>query len=389
MYNYSVNVIKRSDKAMDGTSGVMLDLRVNGRRKRLSLSVRVQGDEWDERRKMVKQGKPLARQRNTLISKAVNDARRIFYDSEIRGEPLVMRSFLELYQGTRVEGNFVEFVDEEIRRMEVEISAQTVKNYRKFYHRLKGWRDVIAFHEINEEFVEQWHRYMLGFGNSVNTLKHYHKLFKMFVRLAMRRKLLDVDPYRDFHYQGQKTLPTYLNDEEVQLLIDEYNGAPSCPRRRTLRHFLFMCFTGLRYSDLARLSGDHLHGRELVFSPQKTKKSLGNIVVPLNDFAMRLIMDEKKQREVPDYRLFVPVSNQKMNDLLKVICTDVGIRKRVSCHVARHTFATLFLAAGNNIEVLQKLLGHSELKTTMMYRSVMKREKVEGLNRMDEFFIFN
>lgn len=391
MYDYFVNVLKRNDRLADGSSRLMLDVRINGERKRIALNVCVMEDEWDEVRKVVKAGKSLAKQRNMIIQKALHNARRILYDSEIKGEPMTMQMFVRDYSGRRVVGNFVEFVGEQIELAELELSAETIKNYRKFYNRLADWKAVIPFQLLREELIEEWHRHLLSFGNAVNTINHYHKLFKKFLAMARRKGKIEGDPYENFTNKKQKTSKTFLTDEEVQVLIDEYTRwKTSDERRKILRHFLFMCFTGLRYSDLKLMELKNLHGRELIFSPEKTKRSLGEIVVPLNEFALRLIREERMMGDVElGVRLFRVISNQKMNKQLKAICVDAAIRKNVSCHVARHTFATLFLAAGNNIEVLQKILGHSEIKTTMEYRHIMRREKVEGLKRMDNLFVFN
>ncbi|MFK8288445.1 tyrosine-type recombinase/integrase [Capnocytophaga canimorsus] len=70
------------------------------------------------------------------------------------------------------------------------------------------------------------------------------------------------------------------------------------------------------------------------------------------------------------------MSDQKMNDYIREAVNFVGIRKRVSFHTARHTFATNFLRKGGKVEDLQKLLDHSDISTTMIYVHIIETEQI-------------
>jgi site-specific recombinase XerD len=135
--------------------------------------------------------------------------------------------------------------------------------------------------------------------------------------------------------------------------------------QRTLRHFLFMCLTGIRISDFLRLKHDHIQDNALKFTPHKTRaKKRGELHIPLVAKARKLIQDEGTAGGL----IFQSISEQKMNDQLKDISRRVeGLKKEITNHSARHTFATLFIAKTKDVATLQRILGHSNIRETMMY----------------------
>lgn len=125
-----------------------------------------------------------------------------------------------------------------------------------------------------------------------------------------------------------------------------------------------MCFTGLRISDLKSVTTDSLVGDMLVYFPKKTRNHKRCAVkVPLNSWSRQLIGDEKSLTN----KLFNCLSEQKMNERIKEIVKVDKIKKEVSNHIARHTFATLWLSKTHDVAGLQKLLGHSDISMTMIY----------------------
>jgi integrase len=110
------------------------------------------------------------------------------------------------------------------------------------------------------------------------------------------------------------------------------------------------------------------------------KTSRNHAIPVMDDFAMSLIPPKDDK---PDNSLvFEMVSNQKYNIALKEVMTAAEINKNISSHCARHTFATLSLSAGVPIEVVSKLLGHKDIKTTMIYAKVLPQLKIQGMEKL-------
>ena len=146
--------------------------------------------------------------------------------------------------------------------------------------------------------------------------------------------------------------------------------------------FVFSCFTGLAYIDLANLKGENivtLNGVEWIKGRRIKTGTLINVV--LLDIPKRLILkytDDKRRKE----HLFPIISNQKMNAYLKEIAAICNIDKNLTCHIARHTFATMALSKGVPIESVSKMLGHTNIRTTQIYAKVTDKKiehDMEGL----------
>lgn len=145
---------------------------------------------------------------------------------------------------------------------------------------------------------------------------------------------------------------------------------------RELKSYLFSCHTGVRISDIAHLSNENIIGDELVFIPHKTRRFNRPVRIPLLSYAKKLIEGKKGL-------LLEKVADQKMNENLKLIAEKAKISKELSFHTARHTFATLFLAAGGNIAVLKELMGHAAIKTTMVYVHIDAEQRKQQMSLME------
>ena len=212
--------------------------------------------------------------------------------------------------------------------------------------------------------------------------------------------VLPID-YRQMKVAKLQVDKIFLTFEEIEL-IREVVLTEHLDRIRDV--FLFSCYTGLRHSDLFRLSKSNViesKGNTLIsFVPQKTDsfygKSRKKIDIVLIPEAVEII---EKYRETY-YKALPVISNQKMNEALKVIgekalinnmvevftyknnqsvSEEIEKYKLITCHSARHTFATQSLSRGVPIEVVQQLMGHSDIKTTQIYAKLVDEYKHQTL----------
>ncbi|MFV0538824.1 MAG: site-specific integrase, partial [Dysgonomonas sp.] len=138
--------------------------------------------------------------------------------------------------------------------------------------------------------------------------------------------------------------------------------------------FIFQCYTGLAFIDVYNLTENEI---QLAFDDQywiRTERvKTGEAVnVPLLDIPMAIIEKYKKKKKPNNGRLLPVSSNQKMNEFLKEIAAICNIKKNLSTHLARHSFATtIALANGVPLESVSKMLGHRSIKTTQIYAKVL------------------
>jgi len=141
-------------------------------------------------------------------------------------------------------------------------------------------------------------------------------------------------------------------------------------------YFLFVCFTGLRYGDLMKQNRNDLYNDTITFVSQKGDK---HQTIRLNKNAKKLVMRMPK--------LFIEkYTNEYINRELKHIQKFLGVKYELTFHIARHTFATNFLKSGGQVEKLQKLLGHSNIRETMIYVHILAEEANEDIMLLDNLF---
>ncbi len=165
-------------------------------------------------------------------------------------------------------------------------------------------------------------------------------------------------------------------------MSQKFGGAKRLEEVRDV--FLFQCFTGVAYIDAANLTEDNIQEDEF---GQKwirlyRQKSSIQANIPLLEVP-EMILDKYKHL---DGKLLPIHTNQKMNEYLKEIANLCGIKKRLSTHMARHSFATIMLTKGVSIESVSKMLGHTNITTTQIYAKILNQKIRTEVNKVrDEF----
>ena len=178
-------------------------------------------------------------------------------------------------------------------------------------------------------------------------------------------------------HSEQKTR-CYLTLEEIQRIIEtEYK-----PDNDIKPAFLFCCFSGLRYSDVSKLTWKEITVSQdgyaqIETTMQKTGKS---ITIPLSDNALKWLPE--REGSLPENRIFYKLPDQVNNaDVrLRTLIKKAGISKHVTFHVARHSFATLTLTYGADLYTVSKLLGHANIRTTQVYAKIVDESKRRAVN---------
>ena len=186
----------------------------------------------------------------------------------------------------------------------------------------------------------------------------------------------DID--RKLKPHSEQKIRCYLTLEELQRVI----SADYRPDNDVKPAFLFCCFSGLRYSDVQKLTWG-----EITVSPEgcaqietNMQKTGKDIIIPLSDNALKWLPE---RGEMPSgSRIFYKLPEQVTNaDVrLKTLIKKADIGKHVTFHVARHTFATLTLTYGADLYTVSKLLGHANIRTTQIYAKIVDESKRKAVN---------
>lgn len=266
---------------------------------------------------------------------------------------------------------------------------------------VSGWRSTLAylrqyerrditFAEIDSDWINGFKQFLdtravkirgAGSGISQNTKGLYLSKLRACVRVAMQRGLLADNPFAGVkNYQTEDAEREYLTIEEVRQLMQ----CP-CEYDSIRRAFIFSCLTGLRISDVRRLRwGDVQQQGAFVRLTFKQKKTKGQEYLDINQQAVDMMGKRKADAEC----VFsgIPVNQTTVNEVIKRWVLRAGIRKNITFHCARHTFAVMMLDIGTDIYTVSKLLGHRDLATTQIYARVLDKNKQKAVANIPSIF---
>jgi len=248
-------------------------------------------------------------------------------------------------------------------------------NYHKYsYIHFKNFmkRDIPIAH-VDTAVIRRFKDYLEK--NCKNkTANSYFTTIRMSFNQAIKDGLLKLNPCKPINnIRVNESKREYLTLDELKLL---FKTDSECVEVKNA--FLFSCFSGLRISDVVNLEYINLINQQISLYQKKTKDYLE---IPINDFAYSLIDVKKIGRKT---KVFSLPSYSKIRYILSEWIAKAGIKKHITFHVSRHTFATLQLTLGTDIYTVSKLLGHKNLETTQIYAKVVDQKKSEAIRRMPE-----
>ena len=227
--------------------------------------------------------------------------------------------------------------------------------------------------EVTKQFVEEFEFYLKTIRKCChNTTTKYLANFKKITRIALSNGWMKRDPFAQIRFHLDAVEREFLEKQELKTLLNKNISVPRLAQIRDI--FCFCCLTGLAFSDVKQLKSEHLvtdiNGMIWIRKTRQKTKNMCNI--PLLDEAQKILDRYKDHPYCQTQGVLLPVcSNQKMNMYLKELADICGIRKNLSTHCARHTFATLTLASGATIDNVAKMLGHANVNMTRRYAKVL------------------
>ncbi|MEO0640467.1 MAG: site-specific integrase, partial [Bacteroidota bacterium] len=262
----------------------------------------------------------------------------------------------------------------------------TLKHLRSFlqhqYQREDYYLVDLRFAFIND--FDHFLRTQKKIGN--NTTVKYLSLFRKIIFLAIENEWLEKDPFS--RYKGRvKTIDRdFLTKEELERI--QQKEFPTARLSQVRDIFVFSCYTGLAYADVAKLTPEHIrrHVDGSFWIDVNRTKTDSKSLIPLLSQAKAIIDLYKNSPERKIKNQLLPVkSNQKMNAYLKEIADVCGIEKKLTFHIARHTFATtITLSNGVPIESVSSMLGHKNIRTTQHYAKIVQSKVGQDMRALED-----
>lgn len=363
--------IRRDRPNKEGLAPIYIQVLINSSRTQIPLKISWPIDKFDNRSgQFLPRTKTdqLATDYNLLAQKELAKINDIFLFYRHSDFELSIEEFVREYGRYGLRKDFLAWSNQDIedRYHAGKIELQTYKNLKSQIKRVQGWRSEWRFSELNEESLESLHAWLRkNEGLSVNGSWSILKTIKSQARRASKVGMaVNMESIAEFKMPSTNGRIVYCNPAELKKLWHYYQSEDILPsHKRVLGAFLFSTLTGLRFSDIERVTWKEIEDDLLIFIPHKTRGIEKRVTVPITEDAFALVQNKKG-------KLFDTTTMKNHNEILKDIAGRSEIRKCLTTHVARHTFATEFLRRGGHIEVLQKLLGHSKISTTMIYSHV-------------------
>lgn len=387
--------IKKSKARSDNKCPVYARCTMDGKRIEISTGIFALESEWDLKGQVLTGRSEKVRVVNNKLDKIVTKIYDAYNQLESTGGDFDIFHLKQKLTGAKPQNGFIEIFEKVVSSLESKLNKGytwgTIKHYKTTSRRLKEFipkyykvKDI-PIERVNYEVLNLFDSFLKSNYNiSENTAWGYHRHLKKVLSDAVAMNLLNKNPYSIYRVKRVEANRDFLTLQEVQVLE---NKTISLKRLELVRDiFVFACYTGLSYSDICILSKGHLqigNDREEWIIIDRTKND-SRCRIPLLPKAKNILQKYEYYPINNSMNLLLPVhSNQKMNAYLKELADICNIKKNLSMHVARHTFATsITLSNGVPIETVSKMLGHNSLKTTQIYARIVDSKISEDMKKL-------
>lgn len=323
--------------------------------------------DWDK----IKSGSVRGELRNTYME--VN--KRL---SQVQDAANTCTSFSELrsqLNGGHRSGSFFDFAVSELQKEKGVLKPKTFVGYMNRLINLKKRFGDFDISAVTHPFLVDMRTSLLK-SRKLNGIYQDFACVKKFYRKAVVHGKASGNPFSSFKLKKEATTKEWLTKEELRLLFDLLGtNKITEAKKNTLRHFLFACFTGLRFSDKRLFAQTDIQEDNIVMKTQKTGKQ---IVVPFHHESKQLlpfVLTTKLKQ-----------SNSRVNSDIDFCIKAAFINKTITFHSSRHTFAINCLLAGIDIVTVRDWLGHTSVTTTEIYAKIAAQYKNKSMEKLENYF---
>lgn len=386
--------VKKKKPLRNGDLPIYFRITYNGKYVETSLKRGIPEELWDNHKQRAKGKSKVALSVNQELESVLGQIYNHRLDLQERGKTVSARKLMDAYLGKDQTGPtllelFSNHNNDMSERVGIDFAPLTLQRYEVAHRHIKKYlerqnKKDIELAEVNHEFITGFEHYLKLGGCQHNSAMKHMKALKKIIGIALSRDLIRIDPFKRYKITTKKVDRAYLNEYELKLITELELKMPRTELVRDL--FLVQCYTGLAFKDLYELKPENVQvgvdGEKWIFIKRGKTDTPSRIPI-LPD--VEPILDKYAGHPISKKRgTLLPVfSNQKMNSYLKEIADKAGIRKELTTHVARHTFATtIALSNGLPMETTSKILGHTKISTTQIYGRILDHKIAEDMNAL-------
>ncbi|PQA59427.1 site-specific integrase [Siphonobacter curvatus] len=376
---YNVRFDRKKEVQRKGKALVQIEAYLEGNRRYFSTGIYLSANEWNAKKNEAKDPY-LQNQIRNKINDLIDFERKRSFLSRIfileDFDLLVKKKDQNLIEQDNIL-SFTQFYSDQLKARSNKIKYSTYRNQHFCLELLKEFKEIIFFEDLTFAFIDSFSLFLSRKKYKTHTVNKRLKQLRTYIRLAIKYKHLQINPFEDFEMPKGVSNRSYLIIEELQALEALSFTTEEKRFERVRDMFLFSVYAGgTRFSDVSTLTSNNFiestEGLILHLKAQKTNK--------IFDLPLRLLFEGKAEKIAIKYwpkndsqRLF-RLSNPYVNKVLKILAQRAGIKKHLIFHTARHTAGTILV---NKIGVLptKNILQHSKIDTTNLYLHLTNSER--------------
>jgi integrase/recombinase XerD len=404
--SYSVNAVIRLNKLSKTRNEVPVCIRIiKDRQTSYKTIFKINPEYWDSKNSKVKKSCPTANEMNASIAQNIAEVEKdVLLIGMTTNEYGVNSIRNKIHNNSSLD--FFEYATNYNEKLQAKGKISLYKRYKTITNKFKAYvsKDLLPVNNINLKLINDYEAYLIKtFNNSPNTVTSNMKILSKFVNDIFKEYKLDKEnnPFINYKYPSEETKREFLDEDELKRIIN-LKLTPINKLFDAKQIFIFECYTGLRIADILTLRWKNLHENKISIKTRKTGKKI-TLALPEK---IKIMIEQKKRSAGRDINSNKYIFNILKNDLetlsptdahgainsataiinkkLKQIAVNSGIKKTISTHTARHTFATRLISKGANIYVVQELLGHSSMRMTQIYAKVVDNKMESTINLLND-----
>jgi len=364
MSEFNVKAILRTDKKRkDGLCPIYLKISIKGKHLKLPSGIASLQEEWECRLGMYKEANSSVR--NSVLKKKITSIESFLWKQLAADNPLNVKMVKDEF-GRQKKHGFYLLLDDCYQVKFRTLAEGTKAHYLLVKKRLTEFNGHIRIGDLDIHFLIRFEKFLANKGVGVNGIATHHKILRVIINYGIKQKLIRENPYSDFTVKKGSPRMGTLTAEQIRTIqsLTITTGKKRLNKGLELTRdlFLFSCYTALRFGDVTKLTKRQIVGTShLLLLQEKT----GSVVqVPLLNKSLELI---NKYATSTRETLFPDIKNQTVNRYLKRIAAMCAIDVNVHFHLSRHSFGNIMASSGVNAFALSKVMGHRNIRTTMLY----------------------
>lgn len=370
-----------------GNSTILLRITYNKKRKQFSTGLSLNPKNWNSKQQRVEPPEQDIEYLNTQLSLIRQKLNQAFLFLQVKGTPFTVLDIYNQYKGEtpKDEMGVMEAYRLHSQRMKKLIGIE-IKNvtYQKYLESGKHLQDFIKYKfksndtylkGLKSGFLDQY-EYFLKTEKKLaqSTLNKAIQRFRKVINYAVAEDNLQKNPFLLYKPKRVKKEVIYLTKEELSIIENHHFELDRLERVKDM--FVYCCYTGLGFKEMVDLKKENIFKEFddklwIHIYRNKTERSYKIPLLAKAETIMKKYEDENSEFVLPR------IHNQPFNAYLKEIAVICGIKKHLTHHIARKTFATTILLYNDvPMEIVSKLLGHSKIQTTQEHYGHILDENV-------------